>query len=93
MTDRPGSKNTSPEEQSGNPMLQDVLRAITTSRVALEGTIDALATDPTVLRDDHRRSAEKVTTTDMQLKELLPDVNDTTAKTQQMEKQIHDLEL
>ncbi|KAJ1152211.1 hypothetical protein NDU88_004988 [Pleurodeles waltl] len=81
MTDRPGSKNTSSEEQSGDPTLQDVLRAITASRVALEGKIDALATDLTVLRDDHHRFAEKVTTTDRQLKELLPEVKDTTTKT------------
>ncbi|KAJ1155861.1 hypothetical protein NDU88_008586 [Pleurodeles waltl] len=73
MTDRPGPKNTSPEEKSGDPMLQDVLRAITAARVALEGKIDALATDLTVLRDDHRRLAEKVATTDRQLKELLPE--------------------
>ncbi|KAJ1203287.1 hypothetical protein NDU88_007075 [Pleurodeles waltl] len=92
MTDRPGPKNTSPEDQSGDPTLQDVLRAITASRVALEGKIYALVTDLTVLRDDHRRLAEKVATTDRQLKELLPEVNDTTTKTQEMEKQIRDLE-
>ncbi|KAJ1170946.1 hypothetical protein NDU88_002817 [Pleurodeles waltl] len=86
MTDRVGPKNTSPEEQEGDPMQQDVLRAITASRVALEGKIDALATELTVLRDDHRRLAEKIATTDRQLKELLPEVKDTTTKTQQMEK-------
>ncbi|KAJ1105514.1 hypothetical protein NDU88_002920 [Pleurodeles waltl] len=81
MTDRPGPKNISPEEQSRDPTLQDELRAIT----ALEGKIDALATDLTFLRDDHRR-AKKVATTDRQLKELLPEVKDTTTKTQQLEK-------
>ncbi|KAJ1215943.1 hypothetical protein NDU88_003549 [Pleurodeles waltl] len=93
MEDRPGPKNTSPEEKSRDPMLQDVLWAITVSRVALEGKIDALATDLTVLRDNHRRLAEKIATTDRQLKELLPEVKDITTKTQQMEKQIRDLEL
>ncbi|KAJ1097484.1 hypothetical protein NDU88_002602 [Pleurodeles waltl] len=93
MVDRPGPKSTSPEEKRGDPMLQDVVRAATASRVALEGKIYALVTDLTVLRDNHRRLAEKVATTDRQLKELLPEVKDDTTKAQQMEKQIRGLEL
>ncbi|KAJ1144598.1 hypothetical protein NDU88_010896 [Pleurodeles waltl] len=66
-------RNGASGEGGDDPTLQDVLQAITASRVALEGKIDALATDLTVLRDDHRRLAEKVSTTDRQLKELLPE--------------------
>ncbi|KAJ1136989.1 hypothetical protein NDU88_003402 [Pleurodeles waltl] len=54
-------------EGRGDPTLQDVLQAITASCVTWEGKIDALATDLTVLRDDHRRLAKKVSTTDRQL--------------------------
>ncbi|KAJ1121997.1 hypothetical protein NDU88_000503 [Pleurodeles waltl] len=93
MADRPGPKNTSPEEMSWDPTLQDILLAITASQVVLEGKIDALATDLMVRRDDYRRLAEKVATTDRQLKELLPEVKDTTTTARQMEKQIRDLEL
>ncbi|KAJ1110478.1 hypothetical protein NDU88_007829 [Pleurodeles waltl] len=88
MVDQLGTKNTSPEEKSRDLMLQDVLQAITASRVALEGKIDTLATDLTVLGDDHCRLAEKVATTDRQLKELLPEVKGTTTTAQQTEKQI-----
>ncbi|KAJ1188529.1 hypothetical protein NDU88_005290 [Pleurodeles waltl] len=69
----PEPRNDASGEGRADPTLQDVLQAITASRVALEGKIDALATDLTVLRDDHRRLAEKVSTTDRQLKELLPE--------------------
>ncbi|KAJ1136638.1 hypothetical protein NDU88_003053 [Pleurodeles waltl] len=46
--------------------------ALTASREALEGKIDALATVLTILRDNYRRLAEKVYTTEKQVKELLP---------------------
>ncbi|KAJ1176140.1 hypothetical protein NDU88_001423 [Pleurodeles waltl] len=53
VADQPAAKNIFPEGKSMDPTLQDVLQAITASLVALEGKIDALATDLTVLRDDH----------------------------------------
>ncbi|KAJ1155696.1 hypothetical protein NDU88_008425 [Pleurodeles waltl] len=59
LADPPDPRNGASGEGRGVPTLQDVLQAITASRVALEGKIDALATDLTVLRDDHRRLAEK----------------------------------
>ncbi|KAJ1156430.1 hypothetical protein NDU88_009149 [Pleurodeles waltl] len=65
----------------GDPTLQDVLLAISASRVTLEGKIDALASDLMVLMDDHRRLAEKVTTTDKQLEELRPEIKDNTNMT------------
>ncbi|KAJ1193654.1 hypothetical protein NDU88_002950 [Pleurodeles waltl] len=86
MADLRGTQNTSPEGKCGDPTLQDMLQAITASHVALEGKIDALATDLTVLRDDHHRLAEKVATTDRQMEELLPEGKDTTKMAQQMEK-------
>ncbi|KAJ1119370.1 hypothetical protein NDU88_007556 [Pleurodeles waltl] len=88
-----GTKNTLPEENNGDPTLQDVLQAITASGKALEGKTDALASDFTVLRDDHRHLAERLATTDKQIKELLPEVKDTTKVAQQMEKRIRNLEL
>ncbi|KAJ1185672.1 hypothetical protein NDU88_002462 [Pleurodeles waltl] len=72
---------------------EDVLLAISACRVALEGKIDALASDLMVLRDDHRRLAEKVTATDKQLEELHPEIKDNTSMTRQMEKRIQALEL
>ncbi|KAJ1096536.1 hypothetical protein NDU88_001672 [Pleurodeles waltl] len=93
MTDLGGTQNTSPGEKRLDPTLQDILQAITASRVALEGKIDALATDLTVLRDDHRRLAEKVATADRQMEELRPEIKDTVKMAQQMEKRIRDLEL
>ncbi|KAJ1101453.1 hypothetical protein NDU88_006521 [Pleurodeles waltl] len=74
QADRSDPRNEASREGRDDPTLQDVLQAITASRVALEGKIDALATDLTVLQDDHRRLAEKVSTTDKQLKELLPEM-------------------
>ncbi|KAJ1191009.1 hypothetical protein NDU88_000326 [Pleurodeles waltl] len=88
MADLRGTQNASPEEKCGDPTLQDVLQAVTASRGALEGKIDALATDLTVLRDDHRRLAEKVATADRQMEELWPEFKDTTKMAQQMEKRI-----
>ncbi|KAJ1092732.1 hypothetical protein NDU88_005842 [Pleurodeles waltl] len=82
-----------PVERGGDPTLQDVLLAISAFRVALEGKIDARASDFTVLRDDHRRQAEKVTATDKKLEELHPEIKDNTKTTQQMEKRIRALEL
>ncbi|KAJ1163350.1 hypothetical protein NDU88_003809 [Pleurodeles waltl] len=87
MTDREG------EKEKEDPPLQDVLQAMTASRVALEGKIDALATDLTVLRDDHFPLAEKVNTMDKQLEELRPEIKDNTKLTHQMEKRIRELEL
>ncbi|KAJ1207456.1 hypothetical protein NDU88_002847 [Pleurodeles waltl] len=81
------------EKEKEEPTLQGVMQAITASRVALEGKIDALATDLTVPRDDHRRLAEKVNTTDMQLEELRPEIKDNSKLTHQMEKLIRELEL
>ncbi|KAJ1174970.1 hypothetical protein NDU88_000261 [Pleurodeles waltl] len=85
QADPPDPRNDASREGRDDPTLQDVLQAITASRVALEGKIDALAMDLTVLRDDHRRLAEKVSTTDKQLKELLPEVKDATKSTKQLE--------
>ncbi|KAJ1180949.1 hypothetical protein NDU88_006160 [Pleurodeles waltl] len=58
MADQPAAKKIFPEGKSGDPTLQDVLRAITASREALEGKIDALAMYLAVLRDDHCRMAK-----------------------------------
>ncbi|KAJ1095557.1 hypothetical protein NDU88_000719 [Pleurodeles waltl] len=69
-----------------DPTLQDILQAITASREILERKIDALATDLTILRDDHRRLSEKVSTTGKQVKEILPKINDTTKNMSKMEK-------
>ncbi|KAJ1217069.1 hypothetical protein NDU88_004664 [Pleurodeles waltl] len=73
QADPPDPRNDASREGRDDPTLQDVLQAIMASCVALEGKIDALASDLTVLRDDHRHLAEKVSTTDKQLKELLPE--------------------
>ncbi|KAJ1192223.1 hypothetical protein NDU88_001535, partial [Pleurodeles waltl] len=52
QADPPDPRNGASGEGRDDPTLQDVLQAIAASRVALEGKIDALATDLTVLRDD-----------------------------------------
>ncbi|KAJ1187086.1 hypothetical protein NDU88_003865 [Pleurodeles waltl] len=55
-------KFSSVEERTPKePTLQDVMHAITASRTALKEKIDSLASDFSVLRDDHRRLAERVT--------------------------------
>ncbi|KAJ1139587.1 hypothetical protein NDU88_005956 [Pleurodeles waltl] len=82
MADLGGTKSTHPVEKTGDPTLQGVLQAITVSREALEGKLDALATDLTILRDDHCRLAEKVYTTEKQVKEFLPEIKDTSKITQ-----------
>ncbi|KAJ1109410.1 hypothetical protein NDU88_006771 [Pleurodeles waltl] len=62
LSEREDPRKSAPGErkESDEPTLQDVMQAIITSRVALEGKIDSLASDLTVLRDDHCRLAEKV---------------------------------
>ncbi|KAJ1190971.1 hypothetical protein NDU88_000288 [Pleurodeles waltl] len=75
------------------PTLQDVMQAITASRTALEEKIDSLASDFSVLRDDHRRLAERVTSAEKQLKELGPEIEGASKISRQMEKIIKDLEL
>ncbi|KAJ1082383.1 hypothetical protein NDU88_002551 [Pleurodeles waltl] len=67
------TKNTLPVEKTRDPTLQDVLQAITASCEALEWKMYALATDYTILRDDHRHLAKKVATTENQVKKLLPE--------------------
>ncbi|KAJ1129925.1 hypothetical protein NDU88_008285 [Pleurodeles waltl] len=85
----PSEDERTPKE----PTLNDVMQAITASRTALEEKIDSLASDFSVLRDDHRRLAERVTSAKKQLKELGPEIQGTSKRLRQMEKRIKDLEL
>ncbi|KAJ1131664.1 hypothetical protein NDU88_009999 [Pleurodeles waltl] len=55
-------RNEASREGRDDPTLQDVLQAITASRVALEGKIDALATDLTNPEHERRRGAKSNTT-------------------------------
>ncbi|KAJ1207874.1 hypothetical protein NDU88_003264 [Pleurodeles waltl] len=82
-----------PGSQARDPTLQDILQAITASCEVLGGKIDALATDLTILRDDHRRLGEKVAMAEKQIEEILPSVSKAANAICKMEKQIHDLEL
>ncbi|KAJ1148725.1 hypothetical protein NDU88_001553 [Pleurodeles waltl] len=85
----PSGDERTPKE----PTLQDVMQAITASRTALEEKIDSLALDFSVLRDDHRRLAERMTFAEKQMKELGPEIQGTSKILRQMEKRIKDLEL
>ncbi|KAJ1217796.1 hypothetical protein NDU88_005384 [Pleurodeles waltl] len=92
----PGSQRTNrthPMEKTGDPTLQEFLQAITASHDVLEGKIDALATDLTILRDDHHHLGEKVATAEKQIEEILPSVSEAAKTIRKMQKQIHDLEL
>ncbi|KAJ1104954.1 hypothetical protein NDU88_002362 [Pleurodeles waltl] len=57
----------SPVGPPGGPTLEDILQVITASREALETTIDMLGADLGILKDDHRRMVERVTTAEREL--------------------------
>ncbi|KAJ1163818.1 hypothetical protein NDU88_004270 [Pleurodeles waltl] len=62
------------------------LQAKTATHEVLEGKIGALATELTILRDNHRRLDEKVSTTEKLVKEILTKISDTTKNISKMEK-------
>ncbi|KAJ1100921.1 hypothetical protein NDU88_005996 [Pleurodeles waltl] len=64
--------HTVPEIESTTSTLQDVLQAIAASRTALEVKIDTLSIDQVLLQDDHKRLAERVTTTERDLADANP---------------------
>ncbi|KAJ1104621.1 hypothetical protein NDU88_002031 [Pleurodeles waltl] len=57
------------------PTLRDILQAITATREALETKIDTLATDLGLLRDDHRRLAERIATADREIADIPPAID------------------
>lgn len=61
-------------EHSGNPTLQDILQAITSSSERLEGKIDSLSLDMGLLQDDLKKLADRVKTNEGQLAEALPGI-------------------
>ena len=80
-------------EKNGGPSLTDIMQAITASREALETKIDTLATDMGLLRDDHRRLAERVTTTEREITEVSPRLSSLGSRLEEMEGKVKSLEM
>ncbi|KAJ1191030.1 hypothetical protein NDU88_000347 [Pleurodeles waltl] len=60
------------EIEPAAPTLQDVLRAIAASWIALEVKIDTLSIDLGILQDDHKRLAERDTTMERDVVDVVP---------------------
>ena len=78
---------------SEGPTLADIMQAITASREALETKIDTLATDMGILRDDHRRLSERVTTVEREMTEVPSSLLSMKERLDGMEAKVNTLEI
>ena len=90
---RPTDTGTAQSLRTEGPSLADILQAITTSREVLETKIDTLATDMGLLRDNHRRLAERVTTNEREMSEVSPMLTSMRSRMEEMEGKVKSLEI
>lgn len=74
------------------PSMQDILHAIETSREAVETKIDALREDLGLLRADHRKLVQRVTTVETDVGDMKPTMITATRTLTSIEKRVHVLE-
>ena len=79
-------------EKSEGPSLTDIMQAINASREALESKIDTLATDMGLLRDDHRKLADRVTSAEKDITVIAPGLTLLSSQLREVESKVKVLE-
>ncbi|KAJ1181547.1 hypothetical protein NDU88_006753 [Pleurodeles waltl] len=94
-TDTELSSNTLPKMSetltTHSTQIEKVLQAVLDTRTSLEGKIDTLVAEVNILRTEHRKLADRVTTAETTLETAQPDIEEIKLRLQQQESEIQRL--